>query len=217
MDESRRRDLMASAMTRAQDYARDLGRDREVENARRRAEDARNEAEWLSDDAARKVEEARETQAETERILRENERAVEENRRLLEELRAERAAAAMEADRLRDERLRNERAKHDAERAAERAAKVEIIRKRRAARRRVINRLIVAREDILATSRDAYNMLPIDNYVLDNAHPDEDSLPVNFITTHPEYVAWRNSPAYDEFLHRVSTGEEAEIGPEINI
>lgn len=213
MDESRRRDLMASAMTRAQGYARDLGRDREVEDAMRRAEDARSEAERMSDAAAREVEEAREAQAETERILRENERVVAENRRILEELRAERAAAATEAGRLRDERLRREQAKDD----AERAARVEKIRKRRAARRRVINRLIVAREDVIATSRGAYNMLPIDNYVLDNANPNDDSLPVNFIKTHPEYVAWRNSPAYDEFLERVSTGEEAEIGPEINI
>lgn len=168
-----------------------------------------------------------------EQIREENERAAELARKMQEENdRAERIAAEQRAhdermlaeqrardermlaeQRARDERLHAEQLARDE--AARREKEVAAIRARRATRARVLDGLQRKFEEV--DSLSVLGQLPVDSEVLFNANPNDDSLPVNFINTSAEYRAWRNSPAYREFLARVDSGEEDRIDDSIEL
>lgn len=157
----------------------------------------------------------------------ENSRRAGRDEGVLEQIRAENERAAKLARELKAENdrqqaiLNEQRAENDrAERLREQAVrdkKIDEIKRVRRARRTVLERIITKANSIADTRPELYGQLPIEPDVVENANPNDDSLPVNFVTTHPEYIAWRRSPAYDEFMDRVRSGEESRIDDSIEI
>lgn len=176
----------------------------------------------IAADAAKRMAREREVR---ERGLLDSIRA--ENERALAEIRAVRdenlaAVAALRAENDRAERLLDARREQEdrADRRAEEAKrqrKIDAIHKTRRDRQNILDRIQMRGESVASYAPEAYAMAPVDWWVVNHANPNDDSLPVNFLTTHPEYQEWRKSPAYDEFVARVESGEEERIDDSIDI
>lgn len=151
---------------------------------------------------------------------------------LLEQIRAEHERVSAATRELRAENDRREamiaeqRAENDRSERLARERRAEEDRKASEMKRREIERTRKARARVLGaiqrkldsiTDFEVLSGVHIDTNVVFSANPNDDSLPLNFNTESPEYIAWANSPAYDEFWARVKSGEEDKLGDSIEL
>ena len=156
----------------------------------------------------------KETDEAISRMQRENAKALADMQRENKAALSELSDKVLDGQRAAEERAvaRAEKDKADALREKKIALRKESYKKRRSE----LNAINQEYNTVLLTSPDLSGSLPVDVEVIRNANPYDTSLPMNFVTTHPEYQQWRKSPAYDEFMARVRSGEEARIGPDYN-